>query len=302
VFQVLRRTELEIQTQDGVRTIGPGTEAFDEIVLGKASADAQDQELTDAVASGVPVVMAAQTVSGPGVQGVIRPYASLLAASRNTLGLAGVRLDDDGVLRRYLPYGVDESGNLIYGLAVVAVSKYLDTPLPRSPLPGGDVLLGDETVVEVENGSFLVNFPGPPGTHLTVTAGDILNGRPEIDGLLTGKIVFIGVSDPSAEDVVPTPYSGTDRMAGVEFHAAAAGTILQNRFIETTSTYQVVLIIVGLSLVAVPWGDSSDLLTVWQARWPSRADCLGPGSFCFRKPTTPFQLLARSPHWWLAMR
>ena len=89
---------------------------------------------------------------------------------------------------------------------------------------------------------------------MTVTAGDILNGRPEIDGLLTGKIVFIGVSDPSAEDVVPTPYSGTDRMAGVEFHAAAAGTILQNRFIETTSTYQVVLIIVGLSLVAVAMG------------------------------------------------
>ncbi len=258
VYQVLRGTELEIQTQEGVRTVGPGNEAFDQIVLGTASAVAQDQELADAVArsvaNGVPVVLAAQTVLGAGIQGVTRPYSALLEASGESIGLAGVRLDDDGILRRYLPYGLDESGNFIYGLTLAAVSKYLDAPLPRRPLPGGDVLLGDDTLVQVENGSFLVNFPGPPETHLTVTAGDILNGRQEVAGLLTGKIVFLGVSDPSAEDVVPTPYSGADRMAGVEFHAAAAGTILQNRFIQTTPTYQVVLIIIGLSLIAVALG------------------------------------------------
>ena len=258
VYQVLKGTELEIQTQEGVRVIGPGTEAFDSIGQGTASANAQDQELADAVAravdNGVPVVLAAQTVSGAGIQGVTRPYQSLLDAAEGSIGLAGVRLDDDGVLRRYLPYGLDENGGVIYGLALAAVSQYLEAPLPRTPLSGGDVLLGSDTVVDVVDGSFLVNFPGPPGSHLTVTAGDLLNGRPEVAGLLTGKIVFLGVTDPSAEDVVPTPYSGTDRMAGIEFHAGAAGTILNDWFIDTTPTYQVVLMIIGLSLVAVALG------------------------------------------------
>ncbi len=30
---------------------------------------------------------------------------------------------------------------------------------------------------------------------------------------------------------MPTPYSGTDRMSGVEFHAAAADTILKGSYI-----------------------------------------------------------------------
>ncbi len=258
VYQVLQGIELEVHTHDGVRVIGPGTKAFDTIGLGAASANAQDQELADAVGravdGGVPVVLAAQKVSGDSIQGVTRPYQALLDAAGGSIGLAGVRLDDDGVLRRYLPYTLDKNGEVIYGLALAAVAQYMDAPLPKMPLPGGDVLLGGVTVVDVVDGTFLVNFPGPPGSYLTVTAGDLLNARPEVAGLLTDKIVFLGISDPSAEGVVPTPYSGTDLMAGIEFHAAAAGTILNNWFIETTPTYQVLLMIISLVLVAVALG------------------------------------------------
>lgn len=258
VYQALSGTELVIQGPDGSRVIGPGNEGFDQIALGTASADAQDRELAEAVAkavrSGVPVVLAAQRVTGTGIQGLSRPYRSLLDASEDDLGLVGVRMDEDGVLRRYLPYGLDENGEFVYGLALSAVARYLGVPLPRAPLANGDVLIGQDTLVNVEDGNFLVNFPGPPGTHLTINAGDVLDGRGDELGTLAGKIVFIGVSDPSAEDLVPTPYSGTDRMAGVEFHAGAATTLLQDRFIQTSPTYQLLMIIALTAIVAVALG------------------------------------------------
>ena len=62
------------QALEGVRVIGPGNAAFDQIVLGAASGEAQDRELAEAVGRamemGIPVILAAQTVSGTGVQGL----------------------------------------------------------------------------------------------------------------------------------------------------------------------------------------------------------------------------------------
>lgn len=259
VYQALAGVALEIQRPEGVRVIGPGNVAFDRIVQGAVSADAQDQELADAVGRavdmGIPVILAAQTISRSGVRGLSRPYDALLESADGYLGLVGVRTDDDGVLRRYIPYGQDEDGAFVYGLALEAVATYLKTPLPSRPTAGGDVPIGNNIVVNVDNdGSFLVNFPGPPGTHFTVNAGEILDGRGDFVGTLQGKILFIGVSDPSVEDLFPTPFSGSERMAGVEFHASVASAILNNALISTTPRYQVLMIMVLLVLVAVVIG------------------------------------------------
>lgn len=258
VYQVLAGVELKIQRPEGVRVIGPGNSAFDQIVLGAASAEAQDQELAEAVgravAKGIPVVLAAQTISGAGIQGLSQPYDALFNAAGGSVGLVGIRTDDDGVLRRYIPYGLDEDGGLVYGLALEAVASYLGVPLPPSTLPNGDVLIGGDTVIAVDQSGFLVNFPGPPGTHRTVSAGDILDGREDYSENLEGQILFVGVTDPSAEDLVSTPFSGSERMSGVEFHAGAASTILNDVFISTTPRYQVVIIMILLVLAAVALG------------------------------------------------
>ena len=258
VFQALAGVELQIQTPEGIRVIGPGNTAFDQIVLGAASAAAQDRELAEAVGraveSGIPVILAAQTVSGTGVQGLSQPYDELVEAAGGSLGLVGVRTDDDGVLRRYIPYGLDEDGQLVYSLALEAVASYLQVDLPLSTSPNGDVAIGDDHHIAVDRGGFLVNFPGPPGTHDTVNAGDILDGRLDYSQKLGGKILFVGVSDPSAEDLIATPFSGSERMSGVEFHAGAASTILNNGQITTTPRYQVLIIIVVMVLAAVTLG------------------------------------------------
>ena len=258
VYQALAGAELKIQNQEGVRVIGPGNDAFDQIVQGSESAAAQDRELAVAVGravdSGVPVILAAQTISVSGVRGLSRPYDALLESADGHLGLVGVRTDEDGVLRRYIPYGQDENGEFVYGLALEAVACFLGVPLPSRPSQGGDLPIGSDLVLAVDGGGFLVNFPGPPGTHFTVNAGVILDGRGEYPGTLMGKILFVGVSDPSVEDLFPTPFSGSERMAGVQFHASAASTILNDSQISTTPLYQVLIIIILLVLAAVVVG------------------------------------------------
>ena len=262
LYQALAGVNMEVRNENGIRVIGPGNLALSEAAVDATSGKAQDQELADAVSramdAGIRVVLAAHTVSGLDIRGLTLPYPSLAQAisgdSRGSLGLVGVRMDRDGVLRHYLPYGVDQNSRFIYGFALNAVAAYQEVRLPQTPAPGGDVIIGGLPTVRVNDGEFMVNYPGPPGTHPTITAWDIFRGGDEFAGDLAGKLVFIGVTDPSAEDLVPTPYSGTDRMSGVEFQAAAADTMLKGSYITEMPGYQVVLVVWFLGASAVALG------------------------------------------------
>ena len=257
LYHVLSGEELQVRTRERTQTIGPGNPGFDLVSSGAASAKSQDRELADsvrrAVQNGVHVILAAQTASGKQVAGVSGPYPELAAAG-GTLGLVGVRLDSDGVLRRYIPYGQDKEGLFIYAMALESVAKLQGVDVPVSPLAGGDVLLEGGSRVKAPGGRFLVNFRGGPGTYPTLQAGDVLRGDEDYSSRLKGKVVFIGVTDPSAEDLLPTPYSGTQRMVGVEFHAAAADTILSDSFISITPRYQRMVLIALLALGAIALG------------------------------------------------
>ena len=130
LYQVLAGVPLEVQTREGTKVIGPGTPGFDQIVSGADSARAQDLELAGAIRrsvdKGVPVVLAAQNISRPGVTGLVEPYQEL-AKSGGTVGLVGVLPDPDGVLRRYVTYGQNKDGDFLYGLALVAVAEFSGT-------------------------------------------------------------------------------------------------------------------------------------------------------------------------------
>lgn len=252
LYQVLSGTSVEIRSREGTRRIGPGSAGFDGIASGFEAAISQDEELAKAVAqaldNGVDVVLAANTISSENLVGLTKLYPSLDRVAGDSVGLVGIRLDSDGILRNYIPYGQDERGEFRYALALEGISRLLGTRLPDEPLSNGDVLLDGELTAKVRDGQFLVNFRGPPGTHPTYNALDVLKGQDDLADRLRGKIVFVGVTDPSVDDVLPTPFSGTERMAGVEFHAAAADTLLSQNFIRKTSIY-VEFLLVGLLVI-----------------------------------------------------
>ncbi len=121
LYRVLAGEELQVQTREGTQVIGPGNAGFDLVSSAVDSARSQDLELADAVRraeeSGARMILAAQTVSGERVKGLAQPYPELAAAGA-TLGLVGIRLDSDGVLRRYIPYGQDKEEKFFYALAL----------------------------------------------------------------------------------------------------------------------------------------------------------------------------------------
>ncbi|MFQ6028843.1 MAG: CHASE2 domain-containing protein [Dehalococcoidia bacterium] len=258
LYHILAGEQFVIQTEEGSREIGPGFPGFDEIVSGTSAARAQDQELADAIQGalnqGVAVVLGSQTITRNGVAGLVEPYPELSTVAGDSIGLVGVRLDDDGVLRRYLPYGRDKEGKFIYSLALAAVAASKGADLPVTPLSNGDVPLGDDLRVKVADGRFYVNFMSPPGTYPTFNAREVMGGEQDMSSRMQGKIVFLGVTDASIEDLHPTPFSGTDRMPGVEFHTAAADTILRDSFLSTTPRYLEIGLIALLALGAIALG------------------------------------------------
>ncbi|MEE8465100.1 MAG: adenylate/guanylate cyclase domain-containing protein, partial [Dehalococcoidia bacterium] len=257
LYRVLSGVEQTIQTSQGTVVIGPGDSGFDSVAAGAQSAEAQDLELAAAVQrardSGVGIVLAAQAVSGDRFVGITEPYPALNQAAGGSLGFVGIRTDSDGVLRNYLPYAQDKEGGFVYGLALAAVAQFRGAPLPGQPLSGGDVQIGNLRV-PVDDGRFLVNFRGPPGTHPALVSLDVLKGEGDLSTRLKDRLVFVGVTDPSAEDLIATPFSGSQRMSGVEFHAAAADTLLSGSFITAAPRYQEFLLIIVLALIGVALG------------------------------------------------
>lgn len=258
LYQVFSGEHTEVRTAQGTRSIGPGTAAFDHIASGMSSANVQDRELADAVRravdGGVAVVLAAEIVFDARAIGLVEPYAGLDQAAGNSIGLVGIQTDADGVLRRYPAYWRDQEGRFVYGLALAAVAKARGVSLPEAPLENGDVLLGEETLVKVDKGRFLVNFQGPPGTYPTYTARDVLMAEGDFSPRLQDKIVFLGVTDPAVEDIHSTPFTSGELMTGVEFHAAAADTLLMGSFITAGPRYQEILMIVAFGVSAVALG------------------------------------------------
>ena len=120
------------------------------------------------------------------------------------------------------------------------------------------ILLGDlelPTVLYSGYPTFLINFAGPSRTIPTRSAYQVLDGTiPR--GFLKDKVVFIG-ADLAAEnktggpavDRFPTPVDEDTLMPGVEIHANALNTILNQSFIRVASLKVIWTLLVLIALL-----------------------------------------------------
>jgi len=72
----------------------------------------------------------------------------------------------------------------------------------------------------------LIDFHGPPGTVPTYTFRALLRGEIPASAL-RGRVVVVGASAPSLQDVHPVPTSGSGVMPGPEVQANAISTVLR---------------------------------------------------------------------------
>ncbi|MCB0873355.1 MAG: CHASE2 domain-containing protein [Thermoleophilia bacterium] len=144
-------------------------------------------------------------------------------------GAANFSADAGGVLRR-VPYSV---GGL-KSLAVAAVET--TTGQPVDPAQFGE-------------GEALIDFVGPPGRITTVSFVDLIEGR--VPGrLLRGRIVVVGATAPSLQDMHATPTAGHAPMPGPEVQANAILSVLNGLPLRSSPDWFALIAVVAMAMIA----------------------------------------------------
>jgi adenylate cyclase len=148
-------------------------------------------------------------------------------------------LDPNGVIRR-IPYETDG----LRTMPVVAYQRAFGHPPDRSGFgPGGA----------------WIDFAGPPLTVPTVSFSRLLAHHFPAD-LFRGRIVVVGASAPSLQDVHPTSSSGADEMSGPEVQASAIETLVEGVPLRPVPGWIDIAVIVLMAAVAplpgLRWGAS----------------------------------------------
>jgi len=188
---------------------------------------------------------------------ILLPYPQLAAAAR-WFGHNLAAMDDDGPLRRSLPF-VRQGNRYMPSLGVAAALAYggvkpeevvlkgdtLRIRNRRIPLVGIDVGTATDPNARHVQQTMLINYRAPGhingvSPYVTYGVADLLKSegqiqeqqKPDIDpSVFRDKLVFIGLTGAGLLDVFPTPF-GSVPMRGMQMHATVADSILSNRFLR----------------------------------------------------------------------
>jgi adenylate cyclase len=208
-------------SKDGARVI-----AYDIQFTEQTDAE-NDNALFDAVAGAGNVVLATTEVDTAGHTNVFGGD-DVVRQARARVGNGNFPTDPGGVIRR-VAYKVDNLKSFALVVAERATGKTIT--------PAGFGLRKTNWI----------DFRGPPGTIETHSFSDVYY-RKLAPGTLRGKIVIVGPSAPSLQDIHPT--SSGDHMSGAEIQANAVSTALRDFPLRGVSGWLTVLAIVALGLLA----------------------------------------------------
>ena len=191
-----------------------------------------DLALYEAAGVARPVIFATTEVDAHGGTGVFGHDAK---TSRDNLRAIGARVgqallpDDAGGVVRRMAY----SQQGLKALGVVAAET-----VDKRTIPPPDGPEGEEWI----------DFRGPPGTFDTVSFSRVYEGKVPA-ARLRGKIVVVGPTAPSLQDISPTS-AGGGQMPGAEIQANAIATARAGFPLRSASDAIDILLLVLMGLVA----------------------------------------------------
>lgn len=184
----------------------------------------------------------------------------------SSIGIVNILPDDDGIYRRYRPFAVDPGQKVrLPTFAFACLNKYLGlAPLRTAEIRPRNFSLGDWKIPRYDDVSMLINFYGPDHTFPHVEFLNVIDDAkfetaeeqelgvdlnlfddPEVGGILQSglfrdKIVLVGSVEPEDKDLLPVAFAkgrqeGDRLMFGVEVHANAIQTILDENYITRQS-------------------------------------------------------------------
>ncbi|GEM_PF-423286 len=184
-----------------------------------------------------------------------------LAQTVDNVGYINVLPDADNVIRRY-PSLIESEQHAGVSLGIAAYLAYLRVPsaaIPELISYSENVLrlTPERTLTVDENGLWDPNYfvvesaENPLQTYPTVPMIDVLQDRADMS-LFNDRIVLVGVvNSAGTTDLYTVPTAPGDRLlAGVEVHANAIETLIQNRAITRSSPAMQVTVILLLPIMA----------------------------------------------------
>jgi adenylate cyclase len=220
----IRRTR-HAQAIDALRRAGARTIAYDVQFTEPSGDEAADLALYEAVARARGTVLSTTEVDDRGRtnvlggESVLRPIGARAANTSTPV--------DVGAVVRRVHHAIDGLETFAVAAAEAATGRQV------APFDGA-----------------LVDYHGRPGAVPTYRFSDLLRGRVD-PALLRGRIVVVGASAPSLQDLHPVPTAGDELMPGPEVQANAISTVLRGLPLREAPWWLDVLAVVAMAL-AVP--------------------------------------------------
>ena len=224
-----------------------------DIFLFKAEADdpSGDEALARAFGEAQNSVTVMQIFRDPLQPGAVTLNLPLpiLRESLDGMGITALVHDKDAISRSVQAY--DFYGDQTYfNWAFETARLYLgeDKPVRVSSTQ----LNFNNQSVPLQRGNLPVNFAGPAGTYTTYSVvqlmeGDVLKQNPDA---FRGKIVLIGATTITLQDLYPTPFSTQRLTPGVEIVANTVDMVLRGDYLRETPPWLALAAVLAAALLA----------------------------------------------------
>ncbi|MBI9047602.1 MAG: adenylate/guanylate cyclase domain-containing protein, partial [Anaerolineaceae bacterium] len=150
------------------------------------------------------------------------------------VGLTTIGYDDDAAVRSIEAYEYSSFDNQIYfNWAIETARFYLNID---PPVILKNKLIFNNQRISLNGRRLLIDFIGPAGSFPTYSAHQVVLGDipPET---FRNKIVLIGPTTMTLQDMYPTPFSKGFRTPGVEIVANAVNSLISSSYIRVAPAY-----------------------------------------------------------------
>ena len=166
--------------------------------------------------------------------------------SLDGLGITSILLDDDAIARGLMAQ-TSYLDQTYYNWALETARLYLGAPEISTSSPSSLNLNGSQ--IPLQGNQFLVNYRGPAETYPTYSAAKVVLGDYPVENF-RDKIVLIGATSITLQDVYPTPFSSRIRTPGVEIVATAVDSLINQNYLRVAPFWVNLLLIVLAAILS----------------------------------------------------
>ncbi len=213
---------------------------------------ANDEAFAKALGNSRVAVGVVQIFESPGENYSISTLLQAQPVYRNALdanGITAFTRDEDAIVRSVQAFDTYKD-KIYYHWAFEAARLYLGIDPPSNPTSTSIQFNGQ--TVPLRGGQLPVNFAGPSRTYTTYRAADVHDGitLEENPNAFRGKIVLIGATTVTLQDMYPTPFSTQIPTAGVEIVASTIDTLITGKYITEAPPWVALALTIAAALAA----------------------------------------------------